>query len=379
MVNTLEKQINLRHRLHRDAELSGHEERTARIIEEFLSDQKPDEIVPGLGGNGLAAVFSGKRNGPRVLLRCELDALPIAETSNLPYCSRTDGISHKCGHDGHMAILAGAAVRLGRKRPERGGVIILFQPAEETGQGALQVVRDPGFARLAPDHAFALHNLPGYPAGQVLWRKGPFASASTGFVANLTGVESHAGEPERGRSPATAMAEVITALDLLPQPETAPHDYAKVTVIHAQLGERAFGTSPGKATIMATLRAGNGAALEVLESRASECVEDIAGAHGLASDCSLVEEFPPTVNHDAEVERVVAAAGTLRLNCRELPEALAWSEDFGHYLETIPGALFGVGAGIDHPALHSPEYDFPDAIIQDATDLFVQIARDLTG
>ena len=370
----LAAQIALRHELHQQAELSGVEAKTADLVTSFLVQQGPDEIVSGLGGHGLAAVFAGAAAGPRRLFRCELDALPISEATDLAHCSLTSGVSHKCGHDGHMAILAGMAAGLGHRRPDRGVVILLFQPAEETGQGARQVVDDAAFQRLAPDYAFALHNLPGYPAGQILWRKGTFAAASIGYAVTLRGLAAHAAEAEKGRSPAAALAALIGAMSALSRDGDDPDDLARSTVVHGELGERAFGTAPGQAILWTTLRAGSDAALAQLKARALDAAEAIAAAHELQIDHAWVEEFTATINHDSAVDALLAAATALGSDTRELPSPLACSEDFGHYLKSIPGCLFGIGAGDAHSPLHNPDYDFPDEILAGATELLMKIA-----
>ena len=240
------KYVELRKQFHRLPELSGQEKNTSKTIVSFLEYCKPDKIVTGIGGYGIAAVFSGSRKGQRVMVRCELDALPIPETLDIPHRSEAMGVSHKCGHDGHMAIVAGLAERLHTHRPESGSVILLFQPAEETGEGADRVLSDSKFDQIQPDYVLALHNLPGYPLGQIIVREGVFASASSGLRIHLKGKTSHAAEPETGNSPALAVAQLIQVLSSIPQYYTSLHEPAQATVIHAKVGDVAFGTSPGE-------------------------------------------------------------------------------------------------------------------------------------
>ena len=158
----------LRHELHRHPEVSGFEAETAARIFRFFEPLQPDEVLRGLGGHGAAFVFSGAEPGPTVLLRCELDGLPIRELSQAAHCSTVDGRSHACGHDGHMAILASVGETLSTARPPKGRVVLLFQPAEENGGGAEAVIRDTRFPKIRPDFVFALHNLPGFPLGQAV-------------------------------------------------------------------------------------------------------------------------------------------------------------------------------------------------------------------
>ena len=179
--------VKLRHQLHQYPELSHHEINTAAIIEGFLAPLVPDQLIRDLGGHGIAAVFTGKQPGKTVLLRCDMDALPIQETNEFIYRSKIENVSHKCGHDGHMVIMMGLAELLSRADIPSGRVVLLFQPAEERGEGAMKVLQDSKFKALQPDRVFALHNLPGFPRGSVVIREGCFASASRGMAVELHG------------------------------------------------------------------------------------------------------------------------------------------------------------------------------------------------
>jgi amidohydrolase len=370
--------IELRRILHSHPDLSGYEDKTAARIESYLSEYAPDEIVTGIGGAGLAAIYNGVADGPRVVVRCELDALPIPETIDLDYGSQNQGAAHKCGHDGHMTIVTGLARIFHAQRPEKGTVMLLYQPAEEIGKGALRVVEDKKFKALAPDYVFALHNLPGYPKGQIILREDVFASASKGLIIELTGATSHAAEPEKGRNPALALAQLIEDLSAAPQLFTALHETAKVTVIHARLGEIAFGTSPGYATVMATLRSHS---QEVMDRLAKECEElavKAAETFGLKVSIRWDEEFPATVNDNPLVHMIADTARALGYKTCYEPHPFAWSEDFGHFTGRYRGAMFGLGAGENHPALHHPHYDFPDELIEPGIGMFAEIIRRTT-
>jgi amidohydrolase len=359
--------------LHSKPELAGSEEATSLMIREFLEAHKPNRLIANLGGYGLAAVFNGKRAGPRVMVRCELDALPIQETIDLPYGSDTEGISHKCGHDGHMTIAAGLAAKLHEQRPARGSVVVLFQPAEETGEGAHRVIEDPAFVNLRPDYVFAIHNLPGYPLGQVVTKDGVFASASSGFVVRLQGKTSHAAEPSAGRSPALALAQLIQLISSIPQYHTFLHEAAQATVIHARLGKIAFGTSPGEGEIMATLRSHSPLVMETLMAKATALAKKTAQAYDLKASVDCTQVFPSTHN-DAEAVRIVEESARhlgLDLGTQKIP--FAWSEDFGHFTARHKGAMFGLGAGEAHPALHHPEYDFPEDLLELGIALYAEI------
>jgi amidohydrolase len=176
-----------RRRLHQHPEISNEEKMAAHEVIQFLAETRPDQVLTGLGGHGVAAIYESGKSGPTVMFRSELDALPIHELSGVAHASLTPGKSHMCGHDGHTAILAAVGRQLGRTRPARGRVVLMFQPAEETGNGAAGVVADPRFAAIAPDFAFALHNLPGVPIGQVRVKAGVVNCASRGMRIILEG------------------------------------------------------------------------------------------------------------------------------------------------------------------------------------------------
>lgn len=354
----------LRRELHRASEPSGGEAETAARLVRELETLTPDALVEHLGGHGVAAVFDAVEDGPTVLLRADMDALPIEdEVVPAAYASRTRGVAHKCGHDGHMAIAVGVARSIARRKPQSGRFVVLFQPAEETGRGAAAVISDPAFARLRPDIALAAHNLPGHELGRVVLRAGIFACASRGLSIELAGATAHAAEPQRGRSPALAVSQIVAAWTGARQLFTALDESAQATVIHAAVGRPAFGTSPGDGRVMATLRAASNEAIDALEARLRHVAERIADAWELDRSFSVDEPFPATFNHPEIVSLIVETARALNFKITEPDRPFAWSEDFGHFADVCPSALVGLGAGGNVPALHNPGYDFPDALI----------------
>jgi amidohydrolase len=363
--------IRLRRELHRHPELSGCEiETTGRIIR-FFEPLEPDAVVDGIGGNGVAVVFEGLEPGPTVLLRAELDALPIEEENRFAHRSGCPRVGHLCGHDGHMAILAAVGGDLSARRPARGKVVLLFQPAEETGRGAAAVAADPRFAPLRPDFAFALHNLPGFSLGDIIIREGVFSSASRGVVITLKGKTAHAAQPETGSSPALAMSEIIRQLVNLPAASSAAGGPVQTTVVGARLGEKAFGTAPGRAEVWATLRVEADDDMVGLVHRVEQLVAAAAATSGLEYGLAHEDVFPATVNAPRAVELVRLAAGSQPVRVMDKP--FAWSEDFGHLAALCDGALFGLGAGVEAAALHDPRYDFPDELIPIGADIFQRI------
>lgn len=368
----MDASIKLRHELHRNPELSGAEKETASRISRFFQSLNPDADLNELGGTGCAFIFSGRRPGPTVLLRAELDALPIHEAGYHAYRSKHQGISHKCGHDGHMAILAAVGQWLASERPAKGRVVLLFQPAEETGTGAAAVIGDPRFNTIAPDYAFALHNLPGFPFGRVIVRNGSFSSASRGATIQLHGTSAHAAQPETGRSPAPVLAELIQKLSQLPASLAAPKETAFVTVVGARLGEKAFGTAPDSAELWATLRSETDSTMEKIFAYVEDMTRDSAAAEQLNYSISYSDIFAATINSPAATDIVRHSASEQPL---ELEQPFRWSEDFGAFTKISSGALFGIGAGQDVPDLHCRDYDFPDKLVVPATEVFKNIIR----
>jgi amidohydrolase len=371
--------VTLRRELHQHAELAGSEFETNGTIRRFLESYEPDQLVTELGGPGLAAVFEGRDDGPTVMLRADIDAVPVQEANDFTHRSRRPGVSHKCGHDGHAAILAGLAARLSQHRPVRGRAVLLFQPAEETGFGARSVLDDRRFESVEPDWVFALHNLPGETFGEIQIREGPFAAGSVGAVFRLRGSTSHAAYPEQGTSPALAVAQLIQELTALPDGMRQSDGIAMLTVIHARIGEAAFGTTPGEAEVMATLRSDQEKILDELRDGAVSMAERTAGAHGLELDSSWTDDFPVTTNHPEAVAMVEAAAEAGGVAVKWLDQAYPWSEDFGWFTRRFRGAIFGLGAGQEHPALHSPHYDFPDELIPVGIGLFEGLIERILG
>ena len=361
--------IRLRRVLHRQAELSGHEVETEKILLNFLSEEKADTLLSGIAGHGILAVFHGRKTGKTILLRCDTDAIPVNEEIDIPYCSQTSGVSHKCGHDGHMTILAGVAQHLTRHPLDRGTVLLLFQPGEETGTGARAVLADPAFQKYTPDMVFALHNLPGYPAGSVVTADGSFASASRGMIIHLKGRSSHAAEPEKGISPAPSVAELIAGFQKLENIGAGE----LVTVTHISMGMPSLGVSPENAVVMAVLRAPSKKLMDSLASRAEVSVRDISQRAGLKLSLEWQEEFPATENDPVTTALIRRAAANCGMHIISLDRPFLWSEDFGHFTEAFTGALFGLGSGTECPALHSSLYDFPEQITGIGVQLFVEL------
>ena len=375
--------IELRHILHAHPELSGNEKLTNKILNEWVRQTQPDLLIEKIGGYGLAAVYrgNGKRrteNGKRILIRGDIDALHIPEPNDLPYKSQNQGVSHKCGHDGHATILCGLAQWLSEQRPERGEVVLLFQPAEETGQGAKAILEDPLFEQIKPDVAYGLHNQPGFEKGQVVVRQGCFAAASFGLKLCFDGRTAHASQPETGQSPSELIAQLIHHLEKKREQLKAVKPLTTFVITHAILGEETFGVAPGHAEIWLTLRSFNDRNLELMSTEIIEFCRAKAKDHLFEFSFSEHEAFAATNCDDNCIKTIEQSAQNLELNIGHLAEPFRWSEDFGRFGSVCPIGFFGLGSGTELPPLHDPMFDFPDDILETGMTMFWEIIRQET-
>ncbi len=367
----------LRADLHRHPDLSGDEAGTAKRVRDFLHARGIAPWAEHVGGHGLVYRLEGQLEGRTTLLRADLDALPLVEGSQATHASETPGRHHACGHDGHATMLAGAlAVLHQHLRHMQGTVYFLFQPAEETGAGMAACLEDPALCLLAIDRAFAIHNLPGFPFGHVMLQRRNAAAASTGVRIVLDGATSHASEPYLGRNPIPVLADLVHVLLETPGACLPYGKAALATLVHLQAGHETYGISPKSGQIGATLRADDQEDLDAMLAHLRRHVEYRSSAAGLSGTIELVEPFPATVNHPEAVAAVERAAMTADLPLTMLERPFPWSEDFGHACRRWPGALIGLGAGTEHPVLHSARYDFPDVLLGHGIRLWLALAME---
>ena len=375
----LEQVIPLRQELHQHPELSGQEINTAETILEFMEQSRPDQIERHVGGHGLILTYDSGKEGLHLMFRAELDALPIQEINHIAYQSRYPKRGHLCGHDGHMSIIAGLGLHFGRFRPARGKVSLLFQPAEETGEGALEVIKSRSWIRHKPDFLFALHNLPGFPAGKVLVKNDVFAAASQGMLSILKGATAHAAHPEQARSPALPLSLIIRDFKKFADSWVVYHDFVLLTVVHALLGTPSYGITPGYAELRATLRSFRNDDINLLQHWAEKVVQKRAEAAGLGFTFEYSEIFPATVNHPEAFEVLSTALKKINADVETLNEPFRWSEDFGYFSRDCKTCFFGLGSGVDKPDLHHENYDYPDQITEGGMRIFLAIAEHLLG
>ena len=365
--SNLELITALRHRLHQYPELSMEEAGTVNTLMAFLEEHTDFSLHQREGW-----FYARKEGGPagrKIAFRADMDALPIQENIPASYTSCRPGISHKCGHDGHSAALCGLALELtGQELPHT--VYLVFQPGEETGQGALlcrDLIRQEGIEEI-----YAFHNLPGYPLGSLVYREGLTQPASEGLRICFTGCPSHASEPEAGINPAKALAR--TALMAGEHSGGEPGHMRLCTVTGLMQGNGDFGISHGEGSLSLTLRAEQEAEMNQMEETVLAFAREQALAGGLGLESRIFDRFPETRNHQSALGKVLEGAKALKIPLVPMERLWRASEDFGHYLKECPGAMFYLGAGEESPALHTLAYDFNDALLPPAVDLFVWLA-----
>ena len=350
----------LRAALHACPRLSGDETDAIKLLADFLRAHTTLDVYEL--DNRMVALYHGREGAETVAFRADVDAIP---GEHGPY--------HGCGHDGHSAVLAGLALWLEAHRPEQ-NVVLLFQNSEETGEGA-KPLRDLVFPKLHIDRIYGLHNLPGWPEGVIVSRPGTFACASRGFIAKVTGSQSHAAYPEQGRNPAQLLSRAVLALpQLRAEAEGADFDGLLMsTVVALEVGAENFGVSAGSGRLCLTLRSTSLEALERFEQLLRQKLETECAAEGMQVHFEVRDAFPDTVSDDAMLADARARWEKAGLPQQELAEPMRWSEDFGWYLKEAPGVFFGVGAGESWPGLHTPEYHFNDAVLDRAVAAFAAL------
>ncbi|MFO7672234.1 MAG: amidohydrolase, partial [Lutibacter sp.] len=353
---------------------SGKEYNTAKSVAKFLKTCATTKVTENIGGTGIVAEFDSGKAGKSVMFRAELDALPIQEINTFAHASTIDGVSHKCGHDGHTTVLLGLARILSEQKPKTGKVFLLFQPAEEDGEGAKAVFANPQFETLKPDYIFAFHNLPSYPLNQIVVKNNSFTTAVKSIIIKINGKTAHAAEPENGLNPALAIAEILQESAKFSNNDTNRNDFTLITPIHIEMGEIAYGISAGYGEIRLTIRTWNEETMEKLIVDLKKCIDKTSENHQIPITYSWTQEFYANQNDDTAVSLIKEVATNLSFDIFERKFPFKWGEDFGLFTQHFKGAMFGIGSGEESPALHNPDYDFPDEILPNAIQLFHQIS-----
>ncbi|HTN37314.1 MAG TPA: amidohydrolase [Arachidicoccus sp.] len=366
--------ITFRHLLHQYPDLSGFESATRELIRAFLKPFRPDKMQE-VAATGLLVKFDGKKPGKTILVRAELDALPIREVNTFSHKSGDPLKSHKCGHDGHMVILCRLAWLLHQQPLDQGTAYLLFQPAEENGLGAKAVMEDPVFRALKIDQVIALHNTPGFPLGSIQIRYGAFTPAVRSIMVGFEGRTSHAAEPENGLCPATAMNLFLSKALEMAIADTASDNFFLVSPVYMRLGEKSYGITAGSGEVHLTIRAWSDTMLQQQSDLMEQMAASIGTAFRLKITTGWTQEFSANNNDPVVVDQIQRAADELSIQSISLTAPMKWGEDFGLFTQHYPGAMFGLGAGEHHPALHNPDYDFEDQLIEPGSAVFERVVR----
>jgi hippurate hydrolase len=367
-----------RRHLHQTPELLYDVEQTAAFVADKLKAFGCDEVRTGIGRTGVVGLIRGSRGEGAVIgLRADMDALPIQETTGKPWASRTPGKMHACGHDGHTAMLLGAAKYLSETRNFRGGVAVIFQPAEEGGAGGEAMVKDGMMETFAIREVYGMHNRPGLAVGEFATRKGSTMAAADHFEIVIRGQGGHAARPHTTIDPIIISAQIITGLQLISARETNPLESVVVTVASMHAGT-ANNIIPESATLTGTVRTLSPALRDRAEKRVTEIVTGIASSFGARAEINYERGYPITRNHDAPTERAIEVmrhvAGEQAVDPNAPP--VMGAEDFSYMLEARPGAFVFIGNGATAD-LHNAAYDFNDEAIPYGVSYWARLAETL--
>ena len=359
------KLASLRQKIHRHPELGFEEFQTSKLVADNLKSCGID-VLTGIGGTGVVGVLSNGSSARAIALRADMDALPIQEETKLSYSSTVDHKMHACGHDGHTTMLIGAAKYLAATKQFNGTVYFVFQPAEEGLGGARAMISDGLFSRCPVSSIYAMHNLPGIPAGQFGFRTGPIMAGADNFDIRIQGKGGHAAWPHTTIDPITIQAQIVNSLQTVVSRHVDPLKNAVVSVTQV-VGGTAYNVIPDEVRIGGSLRYFE----EDVASQCRESIEKIASAacmgFGARCDCEFTTIFQPTRNTDEYVQKAARAAERVvgRDNVLLGTPALMGSEDFGYMLEEVPGCYLFIGNGNEkqHSMLHNPSYDFNDEVL----------------
>ena len=352
--------------LHENPELLFDTHRTSGIVAEKLREFGCDEVVEGIGRTGVVGVIHGKTNtsGKVIALRADMDALPIHETSGVEHSSKTDGKMHACGHDGHTAMLLGAATYLSETRNFDGTVIVIFQPAEEGGGGGKEMVDDGMMDRFGVQEVYGMHNYPGLKVGEFATRVGPLMAATDQFTLYVEGIGGHAANPKACIDTTLVASHIVVALQSIVARNTDPLESVVVSVTSFETESKAYNVIPQRVEIRGTVRTLTPETRDMAQVNVLRIVENTALAYGATVKIVYERGYPVTKNH---AEQTAFAADIARQivgddMVNDKAEPVMGGEDFSYMLESRPGAFMFVGNG-DTANLHHPDYDFNDDLI----------------
>ena len=367
--------------IHAHPELQFDVHRTAASVAEKLKSFGCDEVVTGIGRTGVVGVIRGGRgegrgDGRKVIgLRADMDALPITEANDLPYKSTVPGKMHACGHDGHTAMLLGAARYLTETRNFAGTAVVIFQPAEEGGGGGREMVKDGMMERFGVEEVYGMHNYPGLPIGEFAIRPGPMMAAADRIYIDIEGLGGHAAKPHQSIDSVLVGAQIVNQLQSIVSRNVDPLEAAVVSICQFQAGS-ADNIIPQTARLSGTARSLTPEVRDTLEKRLHEVVEGTARLYGATARLTYRRDYPVTRNHERQTAFAAEVAGAVvgrdRVDTKAPP--VMGAEDFSFMLEARPGAFIFVGNG-DSAGLHHPNYNFNDEAIPVGTSYWVKLVE----
>ncbi|MEQ8923560.1 MAG: M20 aminoacylase family protein [Roseovarius sp.] len=360
---------------HENPELLFDVHRTAGIVAEKLKAFGCDEVVTGIGRTGVVGIIRGRTDtsGRTVGLRADMDALPIEEATGVDYASKVPGMMHACGHDGHTAMLLGAARYLAETRNFDGTVAVIFQPAEEGGGGGREMVDDGMMDRFGIDEVYGMHNWPGMPVGTFAIRPGAFFAATDLFEVTVEGKGGHAAKPHETVDPTVAACHVVLGLQTIASRNADPNNEIVVSVTSFQTSSTAFNVIPQRVRMTGTVRTLDEGTHDLAEERLKDIVTHVAAAFGCSAKVDYVRNYPVMSNAETETEHAIAAARKVSGDC-SLAEKTMGGEDFAFMLNARPGAYILMGNG-DTAKVHSPDYNFNDEAIPAGCSWYVEMAE----
>lgn len=369
--------VSWRHALHAHPEFGFEEAHTSAFVAATLRSLGLDEVVEGVGGTGVVATLRRGDGTRSIALRADMDALRISERGDHAHRSRQEGLMHACGHDGHTAMLLGAAKMLASEDGFSGTVRFIFQPAEEWGKGALAMLEDGLLERFPFQEIYGVHNWPGMPAGHFGTSSGPLMGAEDNFEIRLTGRGGHASRPHAGKEVMVAACATVLNLQSIVSRRTNPADIAVVSVTEF-LTDGTRNALPGEVRLLGDVRSFRHEVSALIEKEIRLVAEGTATTYGCASDVSYTREFVPLINTERATDTALTAArkvfGESQVSDRLAPVTV--SEDFAQFLRHVPGCFGLIGNGVDSFPLHNSSYDFNDALLPLGARFFTAIVRD---
>ncbi|WP_172298211.1 M20 aminoacylase family protein [Pseudoruegeria sp. HB172150] len=360
--------------LHMHPELLYETHRTSAFVADKLRAFGCDEVVEGIGRTGVVGIINGKGSGPTVGLRADMDALPILEATGLPHASQTPGVMHACGHDGHTAMLLGAAQYLAETRNFEGRVAVIFQPAEEGGAGGDAMVKDGMMDRFDIAEVYGMHNAPGLAVGHFAIRTGAFYAAMDAFEIVVTGKGGHAARPHEVIDTTIVAGQILSALQTIASRNADPVKALVVSVTSFRTDTDAFNVIPETVTLRGTVRSFDADLRDLAERRIAEIAKRTATVYGASAKVDYQRGYPAMVNHEAETGFAAEVAARVSPEVDAEAPAIMGGEDFAFMLEARPGAYIQIGNG-DTAGVHHPLYDFNDEVIPAGCSYWVELVE----